>query len=191
MAVRDSMTRELKAEADGLTDQADKLREQVAEVEQARATAQLGVRMLRDADATEDEFRNTFPEFSNQMRVVDYAPPDDPNFPITYIMVPASNVETFIIDHANAESWKNQRDTLVALDDLNREIITLKNTIVQLTAENATAYQRGYQSAFASFETCNADYISLLKQPRFRLDAPSIAVILGSAAVGLAIGAQF
>lgn len=189
VAARDSMRQIMEVKADGLTQEADDLRDKVATAERARADAQLGVRLLRTSDAAEQEFRTTFPEFSEAMRVTEVA--DDPVFPIKYIMVPTDFARTFIIDHRNAKSFEAQRDSLLILDSLNLEIITLKDSIVRLTDQNVNAFRFGYESALGEFRTCNADYISLLKQPRFRLDAPSLAVILGSAAVGVAIGTRF
>lgn len=189
VAARDSMRALMEVKADDLTRETDDLRDKVAVAERARAEAQLGVRMLRTTDDTEQDFRTTFPEFSGAMRVTEIG--DDPDFPIKYIMVPTNFAQTFIIDHQNAKSFEAQRDSLLILDSLNLEIISLKDSIVRLTDQNVNAFRLGYDSAYGEFRTCNADYISLLKQPRFRLDAPSIAVILGSAAVGVAIGTQF
>ena len=191
VAARDSMRQVVEVQAVQLTGEANDLRVQVAAAEQARATAQLGVRRLRTSEATEQRFRETFPEFSEAMRVTEVAPPEDPAFSIKYIMVPSNFAQTFIIDHQNSASFEAQRDSLRVLDSLNLEIIALKDSITHLVELNADAYRVGYDSAFTKFEQRTAEYISLLREPRFRLDVPSLSVILGSAAIGVAIGTRF
>ena len=76
--------------------------------------------------------------------------------------------ETFVIDHANAASWRQQ------------------DSILTLESANAQAYQAGYQAAYAGYEDLSKRHIAELKKPRIRLG--SAIGILGAAGLGLVVG---
>ena len=75
------------------------------------------------------------------------------------------------------------------MDSLQLVTIALKDTIIQLEKEKTSAFRTGYDSAYTKYEALNKDYIALLKNPRVSLKVPGLAVILGSAAAGVAVGA--
>jgi len=100
-------------------------------------------------------------------------------------MVPAWFAETFVIDHANAESWRAQKDQLLAVDSL-RLAVALQDSILTLQAANAQAYEAGYQAAYAGYRDLSGRYVAELKKPRIRLG--SAIGILGAAGLGLVVG---
>jgi hypothetical protein len=88
---------------------------------------------------------------------------------IEYLMVPAWFAETFVIDHANAESWRAQKDRLLAVDSLRLAVAALQDSILALEAANAHAYQSGYQSAYADYQDLSARYVAELRKPKITL----------------------
>ena len=76
--------------------------------------------------------------------------------------------ETFVIDHANAASWRQQ------------------DSILTLESANAQAYQAGYQAAYAGYEDLSKRHIAEPKKPRVRLG--STLGLLGATGIGVLIG---
>lgn len=105
---------------------------------------------------------------------------------IEYLMVPAGFAETFAIDHANAASWRAQKDQLLAVDSLRLVVTSLQDSILRLEAANARAYQAGYQAAYAGYRDLSRRYVAELKKPRIKLG--SAIGLLGAAGVGVVIG---
>ena len=185
-SLRDSFKLVTQRTIDSIAVATSDIRRFVDSAEQARATEQLNVRLLRTNDATEREVREVFPEFSNAMRVTEDL--SDPEFPIRYIGFPVQFAQAFIIYRQNAEAFEEQRDSLAMLDTLNLEIIALKDSVITLTELNEATFRVGFDSAFARYEQRTTEYIDLLNQPRFKLDVPALSVILGSIAVGALVG---
>ena len=73
-------------------------------------------------------------------------------------------VETFVIDHQNAESWRSQKDGLLA-------------------AANATAYQTGYDAALGSYQDLSNRHIAELGKPRVKLGSALGLVVAGGTGV--------
>jgi hypothetical protein len=105
---------------------------------------------------------------------------------LEYLLVPAWFAETFIIDHANAASWRAQKDRLLAVDSLRSVVATLQNSVTRLVAANLAAYATGYDAASASYQDLSRRYIAELNKPRIRL--PSLVGLVGAAGIGLVIG---
>ena len=191
VAVRDSMERELEAQRDSLTRDADTLRARVASLEQQRAAAQLSVRRLRRRPELEERLRTTFPEVAGSAWGVMELFDEREQVGVEYFLVPVGFAETFIIDHQNAASFLQQRDSLRILDSLNTRVISLQDSIVRLERDNRAAFQTGYNEAFTKYEDLNGKYVSLLERPpQVKFGFPRWPTILGSAAAGVLIGTQ-
>jgi hypothetical protein len=67
---------------------------------------------------------------------------------LEYIFFPAFFAETFMIDHENALNYKQQVGKLAALDTLNTQVITLKDSVFVLERQKSVAFRTGYDSAF-------------------------------------------
>ena len=101
---------------------------------------------------------------------------------LEYLLVPAWFAETFVIDHANAQSWRAQKDRLLAVDSLRLVITALQDSVTRLEAANA----RAYQAAYAGYRDLSQRYIAELKKPRIRLG--SVIGLLGAVGVGVVVG---
>ena len=166
---------------------AGRLRDSVIALERRRAAAQLTVRRLRTTGALLDRLRSTFPELRDSaLRLTALPLTDTDTLGLEYLMVPAWFAETFVIDHANAESWRAQKDQLLAVDSLRGTVIALQDSITGLVAANAGAYQKGYQAAYTAHQDLSSRHIAELRKPRIRLG--SALGILGAASVGLLVG---
>ncbi len=156
------------------------LRDSVTAFEQVRARAQLAVRQIRTTGALMDRFRATFPVLGDSAAGLTTVPlePGD-TVGIEYLMVPAWFAETFIIDHANAASWREQRHPLLALDSLNGTVALLQDSIVRLAQAEALAFRAGYDSAYGQYRSLNARYIAELRRPRLRVGS-ALGFILGA-----------
>ena len=105
---------------------------------------------------------------------------------LEYLMVPAWFAETFVIDHANAESWRTQKDHLLAVDSLRLVVTALQDSVTRLVAANASAYQSGYQAAYTGYQDLSKRYVAELKEPRIRIG--SALGLLGAAGLGMVVG---
>ena len=94
--------------------------------------------------------------------------------------------ETFIINHANAASWRAQKDRLLAVDSLRSVVASLQDSVIRLQAANTAAYATGYDAAYAGHQDLSRRYIAELRKPRIRL--PTIVGFVGAAGVGLVVG---
>src|SRR3990170_90226 len=108
-------------------------RDSVIALERRRAAAQLTVRQLRTVGALQNQLRASFPELGESAWGVTTVRLDDGDtLGIEYLMVPAWFAETFVIDHANAESWRTQKDQLLAVDSLRLLVAALQDSITPL-----------------------------------------------------------
>jgi hypothetical protein len=163
------------------------LKDSVASLERARAQAQLSVRELRTTSALMDRLRAAFPELSDSawgLTTIPFEPGD--TIGVEYLMVPAWFAETFVIDHANAASWREQKEGLEAVDSLRLQVTALQDSIARLTDAAALAYQAGYESAYDSYGAVSTRYIAELEKPRIRLGS-ALGFILGAGA-GIIVG---
>lgn len=165
VAMKDSMQTQLKEQVRTLQDQADVLRNQVDLLEEQRKEQQLSVRNLRKKQDLQNKFQETFPAIAHSDWGVTEVVNEDTGLGIEYLMVPLWFSETFIIDHQNALSYKQQRDKLEQVDSLQQHTIALKDSILVLESEKRMAYQDGYYDAYAKYENLNSKYIDLLEKP--------------------------
>lgn len=166
---------------------ATRLRDSVTALERRRADAQLTVRRIRTAGVLLDRLRATFPELGDSAWGLTRLPlePGD-TLGLEYLLVPAWFVETFIIDHANAASWRAQKHRLLAVDSLWLVVTALQDSVTRLVAANAAAYHTGYQAAHAGYEDLSRRYVAELRRPRIPLRSAALG-LLGAAAAGAVI----
>jgi hypothetical protein len=111
---------------------------------------------------------------------------DDP-VGLEYFVVPVWFTETFLIDHQDAQSWREQKDRLVALDSLNLQVIALQDSVEQLEVEKSRAFEAGYHEAYASYQDLSQRYLAELKKPRLSLGS-TLGLCLGAAGAGVLVG---
>jgi hypothetical protein len=100
-------------------EEAKSLRDSVTALERRRFISQLAVRRLRTTGALVDRLREAFPELGHAAWGLTTLPVGDGDtLGLEALLVPAWFAETFVIDHANAESWRAQKDRLLAVDSL-------------------------------------------------------------------------
>jgi uncharacterized protein YlxW (UPF0749 family) len=163
------------------------LRASVAQLEQSRAAAQLTVREIRTTGALQDRLRTAFPELGSDGWGLTTLPLENGDtLGLEYLLVPAWFAETFIIDHANAASWREQKDRLLAVDSLRLTVASLQDSVIRLEAAKAAAYATGYDAATASYQDLTRRYIAELNKPRIRL--PSLVGFVGAVGLGLVVG---
>ncbi|MBI2073734.1 MAG: hypothetical protein HYT81_12025 [Gemmatimonadetes bacterium] len=164
-----------------------RLRDSAIALERRRAAAQLTVRQLRTVGALQDQLRAAFPELGASAWGLTTLPFDDGDtLGLEYLLVPAWFAETFVIDHANAASWRAQKDQLLAVDSLRLRVGALQDSITRLVAANAAAYQTGYQTAFTSYQDLSKRHIAELSKPRIGLG--SALRLLGAMGLGVVVG---
>jgi hypothetical protein len=177
----------LVVEREAYETEAARLRDSVTALERRRAAQQLTVRRIRTVGALQDRLRAAFPELGDAGWGLTTVPLDDGDtLGLEYLLVPAWFAETFVIDHANAESWRAQKDKLLAVDSLRLVVNALQDSVTRLEAANAAAYQAGYQTAYAGYRELSERYVAELKKPRIRLG--SVLGLIGAAGVGVVIG---
>ncbi len=167
--------------------EADRLRDSVAALERRRAAGQLTVRRIRTVGALQDRLRAAYPELGDLGFGLTTLPLENGDtLGLEYLLVPAWFAETFVIDHANAASWRAQKDRLLAVDSLGLVITALQDSVTRLEAANSGAYEAGYQAAYAGYQELSQRYIAELKKPRIRLG--SVIGLIGAAGIGVVIG---
>jgi len=184
---RDHEHDSLQSERDARAAEAALLRDSVDVLERSRADAQLNMRQVRTVGGLQDELRGAFPELGPDRWGLTTLPLDDQDtLGLEYLLVPAWFAETFVIDHANAESWREQRDRLLAVDPLRVVVSALQDSVLSLEAANRAAFQGGYQRGYAAYTDLSQRYQAELKRPRFSLR--SAVGLLAAAAGGFAAG---
>ena len=187
VAQRETERVQLAARADSFQTEAQALRDSIGRMEQERAEAQRGVRRIRTVGALQARLRQAFPELGPGGWGVTTVPVHQGDtIGIEYLMVPAWFAETFVIDHQNAESWRAQKDRLLAVDSLRVVVATLQDSITHLEVAKRLAYEAGYQAAFTSYQDLAKRHIAELRKPQIRL--ASTVWMLGAAGAGLLIG---
>ena len=180
---RSALIRERRAHEAEIT----RLRESAALLKHSRAAAQLTVREIRTTGALQARLRAAFPELGSDGWGLTTLPFEDGDtLGLEYLLVPAWFAETFIIDHANAASWREQKDRLLAVDSLRITVAALQDSVIRLEAANATAYQAGYRAAYVGYQDLSTRYVAELQKPRIRL--PSLVGFVGAVGVGLVVG---
>src|SRR6056297_299318 len=191
VAIKDSMQNILSERVEDLTSQTDQLRSEVQALEEERAENQLTVRNIRKKEDLQNRLAETFPEMAESDWGVTEVYNEEFDVELEYLLVPLWFSETFIIDHQNSESYKQQVNRFSEIDSLHQQVSVLKDSLFTLEREKTEAYQRGYQEAFAKYEDINAKYIELLEQPpSIDLGVPKWTVIGASIGAGVLVGSQ-
>ncbi|MBI4500517.1 MAG: hypothetical protein HY700_05090 [Gemmatimonadetes bacterium] len=196
-AVRDSLTsvvdeREqlistLGLHSDSLESLAQSWRDSVGVLERNRETAQLAIRETTTLTGLAQELRRAFPELGDSVwRMLTIPAGKNDTLGIQYVAVPAWFAETFVIDHQNAASWRQQKDRLLAADSLQLLVTALQDSIVRLEDANSSAYATGYETAFSSYQRLSNQYVRALQEPRFKLG--SSVGFVATAAAGFILG---
>jgi hypothetical protein len=160
----------------------------VRRLERARRSSALSVRRIRKTSALQARLDSTFPEMARSnwgMTTIPYEPGD--TLGLEYFVIPAWFTETFLIDHENAEFWREQKDKLLAVDSLRVPVATLQDSIAVLHAQNTFALQTGYDNAASDYRDMSTRYIAQLRKPRFSLGS-TVGLCLGAAGAGVVIG---
>jgi hypothetical protein len=177
----------LTMERDTAQARANELRDSVTALERRRAQRQLTLRQLRTVGALQDTLRAAFPELGDSAWGVTTLPMDDgDSLGLEYLMVPAWFAETFAIDRANAESWREEKDRLLAVDSLRLAVSALEDSVVRLVSANAQSYHAGYQAAIAGYQDLSNRYVAELKKPHIRPRAVIELIAVAGAGVLIA-----
>jgi hypothetical protein len=187
---RDSLQVILKDSVQVLTMQTSALRDTVRRLEVSRQAEVLSIRRLRQTPELQARVAAVFPEVARSSRWgITELYDEKEQVSLEYIVFPAWFAETFMIDHENAQNYKQQRDRLATVDTLNMQVFQLKDSVLVLEQQKSEAFRIGYDSAYTKYETLNADYIAYLKNPKVGLKFPGWIALVGSAAVGVVVGA--
>jgi hypothetical protein len=143
-----------------------RVRAEVSALEGRRAAAQLDVRQIETVGALQQRLRATFPELGDSAWGLTTVRLRGDTLGLDYLMVPAWFAETFVIDHANAQSWRQQRDRLLVADSLQRAVTALQDSIARLASANARAYAAGYEAAYTGYQDLSRRYVAELRRPR-------------------------
>lgn len=167
---RDARQNALVAERDAHRVAADRLRDSVLAIEQRRTERQLTLTHLRTVGALQDTLRAVFPELGEQGWGLATVPLDDGDtLGLEVLVVPAWFAQTFAIDRVNAESWRVQKDRLLAADSLQRTVALLHDSVTRLEHANRLAYEAGYEAAQLTYQDLSRRYVAELKKPRVTL----------------------
>ena len=169
--------------------EANRRRDSAVALERRRSAAQLAVRQIRTVGALQDRLRVAFPELGDSawgLTTVALGPGDGDTLGIESLVVPAWFAETFVIDHANAQSWRDQKDELLAVDSLRLAVAAFQDSILQLQTAATRAYETGFQAAHAGYQDLSGRYVAQLRKPRIRLG--STLGLLGATGAGILIG---
>ena len=163
------------------------LRDSVTALERRRSAHTLRVREIRTTGALIARLRSTFAEFGDSAWGLTTVPIDDRDtIGIEYLMVPAWFAETFVIDRANAKSWRAQKDRLLQVDSLGLLVVALQDSVTRLTAANAFAYRVGYDAAYTGYQDLSRRYVAELRKPRVTLG--NAIGLIAAAGAGFLLG---
>ena len=164
---RDTLIVSLDLRRDSLESVAQSWRDSIDALERIRAASQLAVRESPTVAAIQAELRASYPELGDSAWRVSRIPLGKADtVGIDVLMVPAWFAETFVIEHGDAQSWRAQRDELLAGDSLRSLIIAQQDSITLLQATNTNAYRAGYQAAYTGYLSISKRYVAELKKPR-------------------------
>lgn len=188
--VRDSLQFLLKDSVHALTVQTAALRDTVRALEVSRRAAVMSIRHLRQTPELQARVAQVFPEVARSSRWgITELYDEQQRVSLEYIVFPAWFAETFMIDHENAENYRQQVGKLAQVDTLNMQVFQLKDSVLVLETQKSVAFRAGYDSASTRYDALNADYIAYLKNPKVGLKFPGWIALVGSAAVGVVVGA--
>lgn len=181
VAFRDSIEKILTIQIDMHKEEAQLLRDQVSLLEQERKEKQLSVRRLRKKEDLQDRLEETFPEMGAKKWGVTEVYDDENDISLEYLLIPLWFSETFIIDHQNAISYLKQKHKLEDVDSLNQQIIGLQDSVIVLEKMNRQAYEKGYEYAYAKYDSLTNEYIQELKKGKIDWLWPSAGILTGVA----------
>jgi hypothetical protein len=187
VSYRDSLQGIMKNQINTHKNEAETLRKEVQRLEKERENKQLSVRRLRRPDDLKERLLNTFPELAGTDWGVTEVFNEENGIDIEYLLVPLWFSETFIIDHQNAISYKEQKHKLHQVDTLNQEIIVLQDSIGVLEQLNRQAYERGFEVAYIKYDSLNNEYIKELKKGNINWGWQTAGILTGGV-VGILIG---
>lgn len=189
IAAKDSAQEQLSLRIKTLESTLDETRNNVDSLETVREVKQLDVRDIRTPKDLMVKIAETFPEMASSDWGVTDVYNKKYDVSIEYLLVPLAFAETFIIDKYNSANYRQQRDSLLMVDSLNRQVSSLQNNVLTLERDKTEAYKFGYNDAFAKYDTLNSKYIDLLqKPPQLDLGWSGFGWAAGSAAVGFIVG---
>lgn len=164
--------------------------EKIAKLERERSAEQLQVRKLRTEDQLENTFLQTYPQVSHAANVgISHITDTKTGISLPYLVVPAWFSETFISEHKAKETLTKELTHYQQNETLYGSVIDLKNKVLVLEEEKSTAYQNGYENAYARYEDINQKYVDLLKiPPKAQCKMPTKLALLGCSALGIAVG---
>ncbi len=186
-ALRDSMQAAVQHTIDGLQEEAEELRDQVAELERRRQQERLAVRRIWEPDSLKRKFDATFPAVARSSRVIEIVN-EETGLGLEYLAVPRGFEDTFIIDHQDAESYRQQIGRLSMVDSLQAQVVAYKDSLFALERERALAWEAGYYESFDNYEALNRKYVRLLEQPPAFEVFPNRRGMWISGAVGVVAG---
>ena len=187
--LRDSVQIVLMGRVAELTAAADRMRDQVAEMERERRASQLAVHALDSEDALQAEFASTYPELAPRFRRTALRP--DPQSPeLQYGMVPVWGFAAFVTYRRNADSYQRQADSLQQLDVVNQQAIAYKDTLFKLEHANRQAFQLAFDTTHARYMDLNERFRQHLAQPRFGLNVPRWPILLLTLGGGVYLGSR-
>jgi hypothetical protein len=193
IAQKDSNQKVLEAKVIDLEAEVVQKQEEIASLESTRQVAQLNVRKLETTNDLENQLIETYPQIKESMMRTEVPVKGLTGITLVYWSVPFRFAETFLIEHQNSESYKNQRDRLKEVTTMQEKIIGMEKKITFLEKEKSEAYQRGYDSAYVKYLDVNEKYLKLLNNPpTVEFGLPQIgAIAIGTAAGfvgGVALG---
>jgi hypothetical protein len=180
VAVNAELQKRLRETRDNKEAEIGMLRDHVDLLERSRRESAISVRRLRKSSDLQARLEATFPEMAHSNWGITTIPfePDD-TLGLEYFLIPAWFTETFLIDHENAASWREQKNNLLAVDSLRVKVAALQDSVATLHARNVLALQTGYDNASAECRDLSTRYIAELSRTRFSIGST----------VGLCVGA--
>src|SRR5690606_18526635 len=101
----------------------------------------------------------TFPEIADSNWGVTEIVDDESGIGLEYLVLPLWFAETFLIDNQNAASFASQVESFEELSGIQDKVIELQDSIFTLERQTRTAYQTGYDNAFALYQNLNREHI--------------------------------
>jgi hypothetical protein len=164
VAYRDSLSGMIQDNIVSKRTEVEILRDQVIRLEEERKENQLSVRNLRKKQDLQNRFEKTFPEVAYSDWGVTEVYNEQQGVGIEYFLIPLWFSETFIIDHNNSISYKNQKEKLVMVDSLHVLVDSLQDSVLTLEKLNRLAFEEGYRNAYTKYEELNEKYINELQK---------------------------
>jgi hypothetical protein len=165
----------------------DALKLSIVEEISKRDDQQLNIRMIDNDSALLDEFKKSYPEFSNANNFGVIQVFDDSNqVNIPYLSIPLYFADTFIIEHSQLESYKITEAKYGEVVSIYEEVTKLQDQISLLEKQKAEAWSEGYNNGYKLYTDTQEELITCYKQPRIKI--PSWLGMGVTAAGGLAAG---